>query len=48
MDKAARWEASNHSPEAKHFVSARLAAGSQMLGDLWYTAWVNSAGADRR
>jgi hypothetical protein len=48
MDKTARWDASNHSPEAKQFVSARLAAGSQMLGDLWYTAWVNSAGAERR
>jgi hypothetical protein len=48
MDKTARWDASNHSPEAKQFVAARLAAGAEMLRDLWYTAWVNSAAADRR
>jgi hypothetical protein len=43
MEKAARWDADNRSREAKQFVSARLAAGSQMLANLWYTAWVGSA-----
>jgi hypothetical protein len=31
------------SPEALDFVSQRLAAGAQMLLDLWYTAWLESA-----
>jgi hypothetical protein len=31
------------SPEAFEFTTRRLAAGSQMLLDLWYTAWVESA-----
>ena len=30
------------SEEHKKFVAARLAAGSQMLRDLWWTAWVTS------
>jgi hypothetical protein len=30
-------------PEAVEFVRQRLAAGSQMLLDLWYTAWEESA-----
>ena len=30
-------------PEAFDFTTHRLAAGSQMLLDLWYTAWVESA-----
>jgi len=45
MEKAARWEAGNTRPEAKKFVASRLAAGSQMLANLWYTAWLNSAPA---
>jgi hypothetical protein len=43
MDKVVKWDANNHSPEAKKFVCERLAAGSQMLANLWYTAWVDSA-----
>ena len=43
MDKAARWEPGNSSPESKRFVAGRLAAGSQMLVNLWYTAWLGSA-----
>jgi hypothetical protein len=43
MDKTARWDVTNTRPEAKKFVAARLAAGSQMLANLWYTAWLNSA-----
>ena len=31
------------SPEAFEFTTRRLAAGSQMLLDLWYTAWLDSA-----
>ena len=31
------------SPEAKEFTRQRLAAGSQMLLNLWYTAWMESA-----
>ena len=31
------------SPEALEFTTHRLAAGSQMLLDLWYTAWLESA-----
>ncbi len=42
MDKTARWDASNANPASKQFVARRLAAGSQMLANLWYTAWVNS------
>ncbi len=30
-------------PEAREFVRQRLAAGSQMLLNLWYTAWLESA-----
>jgi hypothetical protein len=48
MEKTARWDAANHNADAKQFVSARLAAGAQMLSDLWYSAWVNSAGSDRQ
>jgi hypothetical protein len=44
LEKKARWEAANRNPESKKFVTARMAAGAQMLTDLWYTAWLNSAG----
>ncbi|MFY9557087.1 MAG: nuclease [Blastocatellia bacterium] len=43
LDKTARWEAGNRNPESKKFVTQRLAAGSQMLANLWYTAWLGSA-----
>jgi len=42
MEKTTRWDANNRNPEAKKFVTQRLAAGSQMLVNLWYTAWLNS------
>jgi len=45
MEKSARWDSSNRTPEAKKFVTQRLAAGSQMLVNLWYTAWLNSVDA---
>jgi hypothetical protein len=31
------------SPDHKRFAAARLAAGAEMLRDLWWTAWVTSA-----
>jgi hypothetical protein len=43
MDKTARWDANNQSADSKKFVAERLAAGSQMLANLWYTAWLGSA-----
>ena len=42
LDKTARWDDRNRNPDSKRFVAARLAAGSQMLANLWYTAWTNS------
>jgi hypothetical protein len=42
MDKDARWEANNRDARSKKFVAERLAAGSQMLANLWYTAWLDS------
>jgi hypothetical protein len=43
MDKTARWDQNNRNPESKKFVAARLAAGAQMLANLWYTAYLDSA-----
>lgn len=45
LDKKEQFSPTNNSPEHKKFVSERLAAGAQMLRDLWWTAWVNSASA---
>jgi hypothetical protein len=42
MEKVARWDASKADAQAKRFVAERLAAGAQMLADLWYTAWLGS------
>jgi hypothetical protein len=42
LDKKEQFGAQNNSPEHKKFVSGRLAAGAQMLRDLWWTAWVTS------
>jgi len=43
MDKTARWDANNRNADSKKFVAERLAAASQMLVNLWYTAWLGSA-----
>ncbi len=43
LDKQEPFGDKTASPEHKKFVSARLAAGAQMLRDLWWTAWVTSA-----
>jgi hypothetical protein len=42
LDKAGGFTGKG-SPEAFEFTTHRLAAGSQMLLDLWYTAWLESA-----
>ena len=42
MEKVARWDGNNRNSESKKFVSSRLAAGAQMLANLWYTAWLDS------
>jgi hypothetical protein len=42
MEKKMRWDANNRNAESKKFVTERLAAGSQMLANLWYTAWLGS------
>ena len=42
LDKQEKFNATTKSPEHKKFVSERLAAGTQMLRDLWWTAWVTS------
>ncbi len=43
LDKQEKFNAGTKSPEHKKFVNERLAAGAQMLRDLWWTAWVTSA-----
>lgn len=45
LDKQEKFNVETRSPEHKKFVSERLAAGAQMLRDLWWTAWVTSAPA---
>jgi hypothetical protein len=42
LDKSNRWDANNRTAEGKQFVAERLAAGSQMLANLWYSAWLGS------
>jgi hypothetical protein len=43
QDKATPFGVDQASPVAKAFAADRLAAGSRMLRDLWWTAWVTSA-----
>jgi hypothetical protein len=43
LEKKARWDANNRNSQSKQFVASRLAAGAQMLANLWYTAWLDSA-----
>ena len=42
IDKAAPFGAQTTAAENKTFTASRLAAGAQMLRDLWYTAWITS------
>lgn len=45
LDKREPFSESNTSAEHKRFAVERLAAGAEMLRDLWWTAWVTSAQA---
>jgi hypothetical protein len=47
IDKATPFGANTTAPEARKFTAARLAAGAQMLRNLWWTAWITSAPAPR-
>lgn len=42
LEKKEGFSETTKSEEHKKFVQARLAAGSQMLRDLWWTAWMTS------
>lgn len=42
LEKKESFSENTKSQEHKDFVAGRLAAGSQMLRDLWWTAWVTS------
>lgn len=43
LDKLEAFSATNTNSQHKRFTAERLAAGAEMLRDLWYTAWVTSA-----
>jgi len=43
LDKAHPFNATTTDAADKAFVAGRLAAGAQMLRDIWWTAWVTSA-----
>lgn len=43
LDKRAAFQPETTTPEQKAFATARLAAGAEMLRDIWYTAWITSA-----
>ncbi|MEO6779088.1 MAG: nuclease [Gemmatimonadaceae bacterium] len=45
LDKAAPFDVNTTAPANKQFTAARLAAGAEMLRDLWWTAWITSAPA---
>ncbi len=42
LEKAGGFDAAG-SPESRQFIEQRMAYGAEMLRDLWYTAWVDSA-----
>lgn len=42
LEQKCGWEGDG-TPEAREFIRKRLAAGAQMLADMWYTAWQESA-----
>ena len=45
IDKAHPFGATTTAPEDKAFAAERLAFGAKMLRDIWWTAWVTSAGS---
>jgi hypothetical protein len=42
MEKAGEFDPENPKPKGTEWISGQLARASTMLGDLWYTAWVES------
>lgn len=46
LDKADAWGIDTKSEANKRFASERLTAGAAKLRDLWWTAWVTSAGTN--
>jgi hypothetical protein len=42
IDKGTPFQPESTTPRQKAFASARLAAGAEMLRDIWWTAWVTS------
>ncbi len=42
LDQQCGWDGEG-TPESREFIRKRLAAGAQMLADMWYTAWIESA-----
>jgi hypothetical protein len=46
LDKAAPFNTTTTAPANKEFTDTRLAAGAEMLRNLWWTAWITSAPAD--
>jgi hypothetical protein len=44
IDKAHPFSATETAPEDKAFTAERLAFGAKMLRDIWWTAWLTSAG----
>ena len=45
LDKLSPFQPETTTADQKAFTAARLAAGAEMLRDVWYTAWVTSAPA---
>ena len=48
IDKVTPFRPETSTPQQKAFAAERLAAGAEMLRDIWYTAWVTSAPAAAR
>jgi hypothetical protein len=42
IDKATPFQAETSNERQKEFAAARLAAGAEMLRDIWWTAWISS------
>ncbi len=48
LDRSDAWGLETRSADNKAFASERLAVGASMLRDVWWTAWVTSAGSTER
>ena len=46
LDRQVPFGAANTSPEHRRFAARRMAAGAEMLRDLWWTAWITSEGGE--